>query len=35
VKVVKLENKKNNRIKKNSNEEIILKGESGIALAFF
>ena len=24
-----------NRIKKNSNDEIILKGESGIALAFF
>ena len=35
VKEVKVKNKKNNRIKKNSNEEIILKGETGIALAFF
>ena len=35
VKEVKVKNKKNNRIKKNSSEEIILKGETGIALAFF
>ena len=35
VKEVKVKKNINNRIKKNSNDEIILKGESGIALAFF